>query len=152
MRSDDLVGLKTVKREQCQFTKYGFEKPDFECEILGSDEIGFVGMVNNYFKYWHSDGRCFKILNGDEEYPQYNLKPLKKEWYEDIDELTLIFWSSKHDKFNEENPMLVDNYILFNNTTPRLENKKTHSYINIQEVNCRLATKREVLSLYKETK
>ena len=75
---------------ECQFAKYGFEKPDFDCEIWKVE-------TSVYFKYIHG-----LVLNdyahpmGNLEYHKWNKKtgevlvgcssknltPIKKPWYE----------------------------------------------------------------------
>lgn len=152
--SDDLVGLQTRKKE-CQFAKYGFEKPEFNCEILGEVDnkllIGYY--VEEYPRvkepqkipcfFLKKTGNCYKgagISNS-----KYNLKPLKKEWYEDKssrfklfvlndDSFKILHWWYKDKKELD----CID---------VKTGNKQT---ISVEKT--RLATKKEVLSLYKESK
>lgn len=81
--------------KECQFKKYGFQKPDFECEIfkkIGKYVFGYLKTNdwsdNEYISCsWDENG----VLNSDfieegiyEELGDvYKLKPIKKEWYED---------------------------------------------------------------------
>lgn len=63
--------------EHCQFAKYGFEKPEFECEILAKRHGRFFGYVRDEKPEparWNKNG----YYSLDEK---YNLTPLK-EWYE----------------------------------------------------------------------
>lgn len=162
-QKEELERLGINKAPECQFAKYGFEVPEFEGEIVKelSDHNGkkyFMGYSIDaregisfpYPKTWTEDGKCFN--DDDIKIDGFDLTPIKKPWYQEIDKLTLIYWSNKNDISNEEFEMLVDKYILFNNSAPRLINSKTHDYININEVNFRHATKEEALSLYKEEK
>ena len=79
--------------EECQFAKYGFEKPDFECELLGTvsgpyENDQFVvgvlkkGMFNNCPHMWSVKyGTCYTSTLAT-NMPEYNLTPIKKPWYE----------------------------------------------------------------------
>ena len=67
------------------FKDYGFEA-DFEGEICFENHNGFyIGYVNKpvgkIIKQWSkNDGNCFCMEGYDDR--QYDLKPIKKEWYE----------------------------------------------------------------------
>ena len=83
-------GTCEESKEECQFTKYGFEKPDFECELWQVE-------TSTSFEYVHG-----LVLNeydhpmGNLEYHKWNKKtgevlvgcssksltPIKKPWYE----------------------------------------------------------------------
>ena len=79
--------------EECQFTKYGFEKPAFECELFGtvsdpfrknSFVIGVIkkGMFNNCPHMWSVKyGTCYTSSLAS-NMPEYDLAPIKKPWYE----------------------------------------------------------------------
>ena len=73
------------------FKDYGFEA-DFEGEILKEYENQFVGMVYqneaNFGCSWDKKGRCLQP-NGF-GYINMNLKPIKKEWYENADNFPCI--------------------------------------------------------------
>ena len=78
---------------ECQFTKYGFEKPDFNCELLGTvsgpyenDEfvVGVIkkGMFNNCPHMWSvKHGTCYTSSLAS-NMSEYNLVPIEKPWYE----------------------------------------------------------------------
>ena len=76
--------------EECQFEKYGFEKPDFECEIWKveiSVSFEFIhGLVLNGYahpmgnlQYHKWNKKTGEVLVG---YTSKELKPIKKPWYE----------------------------------------------------------------------
>ena len=76
--------------EECQFEKYGFEKPDFECEIWKvetSTSLEYVhGLVLNDYahpmgnlEYHKWNKKTGKVLVGTFS---KNLTPIKKPWYE----------------------------------------------------------------------
>ena len=76
--------------EECQFAKYGFEKPDFECEIWKvetSVSFEFIhGLVlddcshpKGNLQYHKWDKKTGEVLVG---YTSKELKPIKKPWYE----------------------------------------------------------------------
>ena len=70
--------------EECQFTKYGFEKPDFECEILKEYDDHLIGAVYQNEAYfgttWTKEGNCLQTKGFG--YINMNLTPIKKPWYE----------------------------------------------------------------------
>ena len=70
--------------EECQFEKYGFEKPDFECEILKEYNDHLVGAVYQNEKYfgtsWNKQGTCLQTKGFG--YINMDLTPIKKPWYE----------------------------------------------------------------------
>ncbi len=70
--------------EECQFEKYGFEKPDFECEILKEYNNHLVGAVYQNEKYfgtsWNKQGTCLQTKGFG--YINMDLTPIKKPWYE----------------------------------------------------------------------
>ena len=70
--------------EECQFAKYGFEKPYFECEILKEYDDHLVGAVYQNEAYfgtsWTKKGTC--LQSKDFGYTNMNLKPIEKPWYE----------------------------------------------------------------------
>lgn len=125
-------------QEECQFAKYGFKKPEFECEIWKESEGWLLGCVKYndcwYTVEWDCDGKNTPSSNlsnditGDE--PDYDLKPLKKEWHEDKSNFPCLAFDKKHDKFTT----LYTKY----------------EVINADPERYRLAKKGEVLSLYKE--
>lgn len=129
------------------FKDYGFEA-DFEGEILkevkelkGIEYLGyFVGGNKTYYPcIWTKSGRIWKTSVSEKDRELYNLKPIKKEWYENpdnagklvsINETLGIFKS--YAKENET--------IIYTSLVNNLE------YI-IHISKCRPATKEEVLSL-----
>ena len=70
--------------EECQFAKYGFEKPDFECEILKEYDDHLIGAVYQNEAYfgtsWTKEGTCLQTKGFG--YINMNLTPIKKPWYE----------------------------------------------------------------------
>lgn len=140
---DDIV----VKKKLNNFKDYGFEA-DFEGEILkevkeknGIEYLGyFIGNNKTYYPcIWTKSGRTWKTSVSEKDRNLYNLKPIKKEWYENnqnvwkiisIDETLGIFKS-----YSKENETII--YIsLVNNI----------EYI-IHTSKCRPATQKEILSL-----
>jgi len=73
--------------KECNFEKFGFEKPDFECELLKKDKFDYIfGFVGDNCLLWLESGKCFMATHSNEQdMPEYNLTPIKKEWYEDAD-------------------------------------------------------------------
>ena len=76
--------------EECQFAKYGFEKPDFECELWKvetSTSTEFIhGLVLNDYahpmgnlEYHKWNKKTGEVLVGCSS---KNLTPIKKPWYE----------------------------------------------------------------------
>ena len=107
------------------FKDYGFEA-DFEGEILKEYENQFVGMVyqneGNFGCSWNKKGKCLQTKGFG--YIDMNLKPIKKEWYENPDNFPCLCI----DYF--DNPIVVFSKEEYDKC-PRL----------------RLATKEEVLAL-----
>lgn len=76
-------------KSECQFTKYGFQKPDFECELLkefNGKVLGIVYSVDGPKKdaiaFWW-DAKTGKTGQSNKYYTNmYNLTPIKKPWYE----------------------------------------------------------------------
>lgn len=70
--------------DECNFAKYGFEKPDFECEILKEYDDHLVGAVYQNEKYfgtsWNKQGTCLQTKGFG--YINMDLTPIKKPWYE----------------------------------------------------------------------
>lgn len=98
--------------EECKFIKYGFQKPDFECEILAERDNIFIGYVRTHDKqvyptYWHKNG-CRKLGEGN----IWNLTPIKKPWYETC-KFPALVW-------DEDNDLLVT----------RTRGEYTASYLN----------------------
>ena len=73
---------ETINTE-CQFTKYGFEKPNFECEILKEYDDHLIGAVYQNEAYfgtsWTKEGTCLQTKGFG--YISMNLTPIKKPWY-----------------------------------------------------------------------
>ena len=94
---------------ECQFTKYGFEKPDFNCELLGTvsgpyenDEfvVGVIkkGMFNNCPHMWSVKyGTCYTSSLAS-NMPEYHLTPIKKPWYETC-KFPALVWDEDNDLF-----------------------------------------------------
>lgn len=132
----------SVFGEECQFAKYGFEKPDFECEILGEKFNALVGWASkDNFPFeavlWSKKG--ITSLNRQSH---YNLTPIKKLWYEDESNFPcLVKW------IDSDNNTLFDTVKSYENGKLK-GNVDEYFFPNMVE----LATKEEVLSLYKEEK
>ena len=84
------------------FKDYGFEA-DFEGEICFENINGFlIGYINEpvgkIIKQWRkNDGNCFCMEGYHDR--QYDLKPIKKEWYENPDNFPCLVFSSKINEF-----------------------------------------------------
>lgn len=105
------------------FKEYGFEA-DFEGEICFENINGFlIGYVNKpvgkIIKQWRkNDGNCFCMEGYDDR--QYDLKPIKKEWYENPASFPCIVYHIYNNSFYiatdttiDENSRLIricDNY------------------------------------------
>ena len=76
-------------KSECQFAKYGFEKPDFECKILGEIDGVLYGATwiqinstpgmeefNWYPEQWD------KVDGSAHDDSKHDLTPIKKPWYE----------------------------------------------------------------------
>lgn len=93
---------ETVIKEKPKnnFEEYGFEA-DFEGEILKEYENQFVGMVyqneGNYGCSWNKEGKCLQTKGFG--YIDMNLKPIKKEWYENPDNFPCIVYSLKLNEY-----------------------------------------------------
>ena len=86
--------------EECQFEKYGFEKPDFECEILKEYNDHLVGALYQNEKYfgtsWNKQGTCLQTK--DFGYINMDLTPIKKPWYETC-KFPALVWDEDNDLF-----------------------------------------------------
>ena len=86
--------------EECQFEKYGFEKPDFECEILKEYNDHLVGAVYQNEKYfgtsWNKQGTCLQTKGFG--YINMDLTPIKKPWYETC-KFPALVWDEDNDLF-----------------------------------------------------
>lgn len=78
---------KEALREERQFAKYGFEKPDFECELLKEVKDRILGIVydaegddwdDHIALWWDADSGGIHSHYTN----KYDLTPIKKEWYE----------------------------------------------------------------------
>ena len=120
------------------FKDYGFEA-DFEGEICFENHNGFyIGYINTpigkLFKQWRkNDGNCFCMEGYHDR--QYDLKPIKKEWYENPDNFPCIVISLKTNK-----PHIAYNY-------NHLEEKIKQETFTANPNKFRPATKEEVLAL-----
>ena len=94
IQSSSSVNLKS----ECQFTKYGFEKPAFECEILKEYNDHLVGAVYQNEAYfgtsWNKQGTCLQTKGFG--YTNMNLTPIKKPWYETCKFPCLIKYKSTY--------------------------------------------------------
>ena len=89
---------------ECQFAKYGFEKPNFECEILKyfAEDNTLVGYYKTedgtvYAESWHSlNGRADCGVNNYNT--KVHLTPIKKPWYETC-KFPALVWDEDNDLF-----------------------------------------------------
>ena len=79
IQSSSSVNLKS----ECQFAKYGFEKPDFECAILTKVKNEFIGYIISQnviiATTWYEYGSAYL---GNKRSIEYDLIPIEKPWYE----------------------------------------------------------------------
>ena len=89
---------------ECQFAKYGFEKPDFECEIWKVEtSVSFKyihGLVLNDYahpmgnlEYHKWNKKTGEVLVGCSS---KNLTPIKKPWYETC-KFPILVWDGEED-------------------------------------------------------
>ena len=125
------------------FNYYGFEA-DFEGEILkevqekrGINYLGyFIGKNGTYYPcLWNLFGKVWKTSVKDEFKDIYNLKPIKKEWYENPDNFPCLITNGK----------IVEKAERFDSITQRFYFRNV-MYSNISN-GWRPLTKEEVLSL-----
>lgn len=69
------------------FTEYNFLETDIKGKIfdfIDDNYIGYIIKLNNekQLVYWTVEGECFNPFNMI-SYSNYNLEPIKKEWFED---------------------------------------------------------------------
>lgn len=132
-----------VTNSKNNFKDYGFEA-DFEGEILRKTKhniyIGYVvdGVDTEYAIEWNSKGDNLLSSRFDKN---FNLKPIKKEWYENLDNIGKII---SYDAFVKKEFGVLkkykDNWVSFISLkSGRTFEQKVHK--------CRPATKEEVLSL-----
>lgn len=104
---------KESKEIENNFTKFGFEVPDFECEILKYAEDdgiyhGIVKVKDSFFSTeWNTKGDCV-LVREDFDNIKYNLTPLKKNWWEEPDAFPCIIRTT-------EGAVIYDIAISFNN-------------------------------------
>lgn len=138
-QKEELEQLWIKKAPECQFAKYGFEVPEFECEILkkrGSWLVGYMviskGMAPVPCMWFEHDGNC-SVNN-------YNLAPIKKPWYEDESNFPCVVIIKK-----TKEPIAIA--YSYDGTVFRDRYK---SPIQCPSQIVRAEKKEEVLSLYKE--
>ena len=131
------------------FKDYGFEA-DFEGEILkevkelkGIEYLGyFIGGNKTYYPcIWTKSGRIWKTSVSEKDRDLYNLKPIKKEWYENPDNFPCIVI------YEEKEIKLMRSYseTSKHRKEPCLLTSDGGVYHSLDK--CRPATKEEVLSL-----
>ncbi len=90
--------------EECQFAKYGFEKPDFECVILTKIKDEFIGYIIKQdirkqdiviATTWSEDGIAYL---GSKRDRKYDLPPIKRPWYETC-KFPILVWDDDNDLF-----------------------------------------------------
>lgn len=125
----------------CQFAKYGFEVPEFEAELYYKDKFGCIyGLVDGFSFMFDTDGTAYNSDKTDEELNlQYNLTPIKKPWYEDESNFPCVVKNTHTGIFQIMRKS--------NNSIQCIHTLQTYN-----PKNYRLATKEEVLSLFKEEK
>lgn len=88
----ETISIEDEERKE-HFAKFGFEVPEFECELLKTVKINtiseheFVGFIKTKDGFTHShtwlkDGQC--IDSSRKPVKKYNLTPISKQWHEDI--------------------------------------------------------------------
>lgn len=141
---DSTISIDNVKMDAkespCKinnFKDYGFEA-NFEGEIL--KEVGdyYIGYFRKYgvvtSAKWGEDGLIFK----DQSYfKEYNLTPIKKEWYEYEENFPAFIIHGKKDYISQV--MSWDS---------EFDEFKLNNHSTIKRKNSRLATKEEILYLY----
>ena len=84
---------------ECQFAKYGFEKPDFDCTILTKVKDEFIGYIVKQdiiiATTWSEDGIAYL---GSKRDIKYDLPPIKKPWYETC-KFPILVWDEDNDLF-----------------------------------------------------
>jgi hypothetical protein len=115
--------IMVLQEPECQFAKYGFEKPDFECAILGEVDDIFIGYVRIrdkqvYPTHWYKNG-CRNINEGN----IWNLKPIKKPWYETC-KFPCLVWDIYADKLE------VATHVI-NHTLYLLSDIRDHSEVRL---------------------
>lgn len=145
-QKEELEQLGINKAPECQFAKYGFEVPEFECEIYTiKDDFQIIGSVLKsgdwYPVSWDSkDGIIYNFPTGNSD--DFNLTPIKKPWYEDESNKGKLI-TNKYDEVRKIQ------YISNNKVATHQQNLYEDA-IKVDE--WRLLEKEEVLSLYKEEK
>lgn len=131
------------QEEECQFKKFGFEKPDFECSVYFRDVSDRTyGLVSISMFYWTKDGACCNSFGNRSE--QFDLIPLKKPWYENKDNISKMCLHLPTDQL-----FIFKGY---KNGWIESEIKLHQSGSHSMPAECRPATQEEVLSLVvKET-
>lgn len=74
---------------ECNFKKYGFEKPDFECELWCEKDNYIFGIAKDIRAnagYWHpfiwdKKGNCYDSSHYKKVV--FDLTPIKNKWYKD---------------------------------------------------------------------
>lgn len=131
-QKEELEQLGINKAPECQFAKYGFEVPEFQCEIFAERDnllIGYAregGTGSNIENIWHKDGSS--VLTDGE----FDLTPIKKPWYED---------ESNFPKAMVDDSLDSKRFFLSQNKD---------NYLHAVSCGHRHATKEEALSLYKD--
>ena len=102
-----------VIKPKNNFKEFGFEA-DFEGDICFENINGFlIGYVNKpvgkIIKQWRkNDGNCFCMEGYDDR--QYELKPIKKEWYENPDNFPCIVLDRNYNMFLAKG-IDIDNFL-----------------------------------------
>ena len=92
--------LSNNKSKEVMFKQYGFEVPDFDCNILtkvNNDYIGYATIPSSTIVAlsWALNGIAYM---GVTHTPQYNLTPIKKPWYETC-KFPVLVWDEDNDLF-----------------------------------------------------
>lgn len=141
--------IKDVPDAKCMFAKYGLEVPKNiekdEIVLLGKDSKGTIlGTVAGLAFSWRN-GKAHRLRDDYKRVKEFDLTPIKKPWYEDEGMIGKIISYDVFDytklgifKGQDKDAKWIKVLTLDGNECAQ----KTHK--------ARLATKEEVLSLYKE--
>lgn len=128
--------LSNSKSKEDMFKQYGFQVPNFECELLGVVSspyeknqfvVGVIkkGIFNNCPHMWDIKyGTCYTSSIASNMY-DYNLTPIKKPWYETCKFPVLL---------NDEGNNLFVLHTLDNFTTDMLDTFKPLSNAEIDQL------------------
>lgn len=145
----DSISFNDALEEECQFVKYGFKKPDFECEILGKDNgkisaIVFTQNATPNICIYDLLGACYQLDTVNSKilrWERKDLTPIKKPWYEDKNNFPCLCYTE-----DEDIPQTIQHITEFDELGFVGRHPIKNECIRFKEV--RRLTKEEVLSLY----